>query len=275
MVAVPAVAVAAAAVVAGLVMHRRLVVYLAVMAVFFVPAEALRSIRRHSAFPAGTLTDLTHFVVNKVFGPMAFGGIAVLLGFGIRAVVPAGIPSTVSSWPFAVQFGLAVVVAEVGGYWAHRAMHRYAWLWRFHKVHHSIEEMGWVAGSRQHPVDWTFSRICAGVPMIALGLPAGIFGLYGLVSSLNTVLCHSNFRYGLGPLRHLFVTPEFHHWHHADEPEAYNRNFAAQFSVTDRIFGTLYRNAEPWPERYGVGETAPDGWVNQVVWPLRKSTPTG
>ncbi len=262
---------AAAAVASALVLHPKLAVYVVVMAAFFVPAEAFRSIRRHSAFPAGTLTDLTHFVVNKVFSPLGLAGVAVAMGWAIRLVVPGAVPATVGRWPFGVQFVLAVVAAELGGYWAHRWMHRFGWLWRFHKVHHSIGEMGWVAGSRQHPFDWAFSRVCAAVPMLALGLPAGIFGLYGLLSGFNTVLCHSNVRVRFGPLRHLIVTPEFHHWHHADQPEAYNRNFAGQLAILDRLFGTARRGPRGWPERYGIAEPVPSGWLAQIAWPLRAS----
>ena len=38
----------------------------------------------------------------------------------------------------------ALGIAMVGNffyYWMHRAQHRFGWLWRFHKVHHSITEM--------------------------------------------------------------------------------------------------------------------------------------
>ncbi len=267
------VVVAAVAVVGALVLHPKLIVYLAVMAALFVPAEALRSVRRHAAFPSGTLTDLTHFVVNKVFSPIAFVGVAAVVGLGVRTVVPPALPSTVRDAPFAVQFALAVVCAELAGYWAHRWMHRYAWLWRFHKIHHSVEEMGWVAGSRQHPADWGFSRACAAVPMLALGLPAGIFGLYGLWSSFNTVLTHSNVRIRLGPLRYVIVTSEYHHWHHAGNPEAYNRNYAAQLPVMDLLFGTMHRPAEVWPDVYGIGEEAPSGWLAQIAWPFRAAAP--
>src|SRR6266550_4042913 len=47
---------------------------------------------------------------------------------------------------------------DVVQYWAHRATHQVPFLWRFHKVHHSIEEMDWLAAGRLHPLDSVFTR---------------------------------------------------------------------------------------------------------------------
>lgn len=46
-----------------------------------------------------------------------------------------------------------VLVADFTQYWVHRTFHTVPWLWRFHAIHHSAEEMDWLAGSRLHLVD--------------------------------------------------------------------------------------------------------------------------
>jgi sterol desaturase/sphingolipid hydroxylase (fatty acid hydroxylase superfamily) len=33
-------------------------------------------------------------------------------------------------------------------------------LWRFHAVHHSTEQMDWVAAGRLHPLDSAFTQAC-------------------------------------------------------------------------------------------------------------------
>ncbi len=43
--------------------------------------------------------------------------------------------------------------------------------------------------------------------------------------------------------------------------------------ILDRLFGTRYL-PETWPERYGVGEPQPDGYLRQLAWPFRTPTPT-
>ena len=74
---------------------------------------------------------------------------------------------------------------------------------------------------------------------------------------------------GLGPLRHIVVTPNFHHWHHTQDAEGIDRNFAAHFAFLDHLFGTSAHTQQRWPERYGVvGDYVPNGFFRQLVFPL-------
>jgi sterol desaturase/sphingolipid hydroxylase (fatty acid hydroxylase superfamily) len=50
--------------------------------------------------------------------------------------------------PGVVQFVAVLVTADLMEYVTHRAMHEVPTLWRFHAVHHSVEQMDWMAGSR-------------------------------------------------------------------------------------------------------------------------------
>jgi sterol desaturase/sphingolipid hydroxylase (fatty acid hydroxylase superfamily) len=70
------------------------------------------------------------------------------------------------------------------------------------------------------------------------------------------------------PLRWVIATPQFHHWHHAREPRAYNSNYAGEFPAVDALFGTLYLPARGWPARYGVDDSEPAGYLRQLVRPL-------
>ena len=63
----------------------------------------------------------------------------------------------------------------VGGYWGHRLSHTVPFLWRFHAVHHSIEEMDWLAAGRLHPLDQAFTQACAILPLFLLGYSRGVF----------------------------------------------------------------------------------------------------
>ena len=58
---------------------------------------------------------------------------------------------------------------------ASRLTHRVPLLWRFHSVHHSIEQMDWVASGRLHPLDSAFTQACTIAPLIILGYHAGVF----------------------------------------------------------------------------------------------------
>jgi sterol desaturase/sphingolipid hydroxylase (fatty acid hydroxylase superfamily) len=80
---------------------------------------------------------------------------------------------------------------------------------------------------------------------------------------------HANLRTRTGWLDAVLVTPRFHHWHHAADPAARDKNFAVHFPWLDRLFGTHHLPAGAWPARYGVdGDAPPAGFAAQLAWPF-------
>ena len=65
------------------------------------------------------------------------------------------------------------------------------------------------------------------------------------------------------------MTPEFHHWHHADEEGAINSNYSVFLPLWDIVFGTYFMPADRRPQRYGVTEPMPPGVVRQLLHPFR------
>ena len=76
-------------------------------------------------------------------------------------------------------------------------------------------------------------------------------------------------------MRHIIVGPDFHHWHHANEREAYRRNFAAQLAFWDRLFGTLHLPADRRPAAFGTGERLPQGLLGTLAYPFRRAARAG
>ncbi|MGL6043873.1 MAG: sterol desaturase family protein, partial [Sandaracinobacteroides sp.] len=72
----------------------------------------------------------------------------------------------------------------------------------------------------------------------------------------------------LGPLEWLIASPRYHHWHHANQAQAIDRNFGGQTLVWDRLFGTLYL-PEPFPARYGTDEPLPADYPSQLMAPFK------
>jgi sterol desaturase/sphingolipid hydroxylase (fatty acid hydroxylase superfamily) len=83
----------------------------------------------------------------------------------------------------------------------------------------------------------------------------------------QAVFVHANVRFRFGPLRWVIATPEFHHWHHANEPEHVNRNYSG-FPVVDALFGTLHL-PKRWPSSYGIDEPQPEAYLAQLQWSFR------
>lgn len=58
-------------------------------------------------------------------------------------------------------------------WWTHRLLHRIPKLWEYHKVHHSVEEMGFAAHLRYHWMETVVYRFLEYLPLALLGI-----GLY-------------------------------------------------------------------------------------------------
>jgi sterol desaturase/sphingolipid hydroxylase (fatty acid hydroxylase superfamily) len=183
--------------------------------------------------------------------------------------------------PTWIRFASALLVAEFGFYWGHRWMHQFAFLWRFHAIHHSAAEMDWLVNTRAHPVDLLFTRLCGYVPLYLLGLaqPAAnrvdwVPLAVALAGSLWGYFIHANLRWRLGWLEYLIATPAFHHWHHhnAGPGGARHANYAPTLPFLDRIFGTWYLDKAGFPDKYGIDEPVGSGLVRQLLQPFTKTS---
>jgi sterol desaturase/sphingolipid hydroxylase (fatty acid hydroxylase superfamily) len=241
---------------------------LLVAAAVFVPFERLAGLYpAQRTFRAGWATDLLTGIVN---GLMLYAALLLALG-GLDAVAAACVPqlrSWVETRPLWAQVLLALALGDLGVYGIHRLQHAVPWLWRFHAVHHSAEEMDWLIGFRFHPFDLLLIRIASLGPLVALHMTPAAIGIFIAVSGWQGWLVHANVRVRYGPLRWLLVSPEFHHWHHSAEREAYDRNYASLVALWDVLFGTVHLPHARRPLRYGVDERMPAGWVGRFFHPF-------
>jgi len=178
----------------------------------------------------------------------------------------------VASLPLVFQICEILLITDFFQYWIHRAFHRIPALWNFHAIHHSAERMDWLAGSRLHLVDIVVTRACTYMPLFILGFADSALLGYGVIVTLQATLIHANLRFTFGPLRYVLVTPQFHHWHHSDQPEAIDKNFAVHLPIWDWMFGSYHLPDQRWPKTYGVGGIKPpDGFLRQLFWPFKGS----
>jgi sterol desaturase/sphingolipid hydroxylase (fatty acid hydroxylase superfamily) len=135
-----------------------LVFGLMVLAAVFILVERAFGLRPQRVFRRGWATDLVHFVADHFISLVGIAVVVVVMGTLLRSAMPAGSPTAVHPQPELLHFVGTTLLAEVGGYWGHRAAHRVPFLWRFHKLHHSIAEMDWLASGCVHPIDHAFLR---------------------------------------------------------------------------------------------------------------------
>ena len=216
-------------------------------------------------------TDLAYFGLNHLL----VGLVLLTVNFLVHALFGWSTGTSLQRWvgslPFVPQLLLCVLVADLAQYAVHRAYHRVPWLWRFHAVHHSIETLDWLAGSRLHVFEQVATRVAVLGALYIAGFGKTVLDAYIVVVGFHAVLNHSNLHLPWGPLRWVIVTPDFHHWHHASDRQALDRNYAAHFSFLDHLFGTAVPAQSGFPERYGVvGGGVPPGFLRQFVYPFTR-----
>lgn len=240
-----------------------------ILACIFIPLERLAPLHpEQGLLRRNWANDLFYLMFN---GFVVRAGAFVLVGaamVGLRMVMDADTTEVVRSQPLWLQVIEVIIIADIGYYLAHRSFHAVPFLWQFHAVHHSIEEMDWLASHRVHPVDQIISSSVSLLPVFFLGFSSGAVAIYALIYHFHSLLVHSNIRVDFGPLKWLLASPNYHHWHHANQPEAYGRNFAAQLSIIDAIAGTLFMPGQH-PEKYGLNDPMPALYHQQFLHPFR------
>lgn len=241
------------------------------VALIFVPIERLLPARREQrTLRRGWFNDTIYFLFNRI--PIGIGLLCMaMLGLMIGdAFVPSEVRAIVARQPVWLEVVALILIADLSFYAVHRLFHTIPALWRFHAIHHSIEELDWLAAHRVHPVDQILTKGAALVPTFALGFSDGALAIFFILYQWHSLMLHANLRIGFGPLHWVIASPCFHHWHHADHPEAWNRNFSAQLPVWDMVFGTAHMRRDALPTRYGIEEDVPPTYARQLLYPFRR-----
>ena len=237
----------------------------------FIFIEKLFALRKDQpVFRPEWQTDFHHFIVNHMIVGFVLLATNLLVHKLFGWAANDGIRGWVQNLNFFAAVFLIVLVADLVQYWTHRAYHEVPLMWRLHAVHDSVKSMDWLAGSRQHILELIITRTLVLAPIYVLGFSKEVIDTYIVIVGFQAVFNHANVSVRLGPLRYVIVTPNFHHWHHAQDDEAIDKNYAAHFAFLNHLFGTAVQSDRAWPEHYGVvGDYVPNGFFKQLVFPFR------
>ncbi len=212
--------------------------------------------------------DFLYFCINHLL-------ISVLLLIGNFVVakfhwaMSDTLQGAVQSIPVIYQVVIALIVADFILYWEHRSFHEVGKLWPFHAVHHSVETMDWMAGSRSHIGQTIIERSLVMLALYLVGFDKAALDAYVTIAALQAIIIHCNINVPFGPIKYLFVTPQYHHWHHSSESPAIDTNYAAHTTLFDRLFGTYHMPVEHWPAHYGTTKRLPRNFKGQFLYPFK------
>ena len=253
----------------------RLSLWLVLLAIIFVPLERYFGERHAGRSRTELASDLGFYFISSLLPAVLLAAPLALVAIAGQRLLPDALPAAMTALPLWAKLLLGLLIGEVGTYWGHRLSHEVPWLWRYHAVHHSTEQLYFLANTRTHPVDMVITRLFGLTPLYLLGLAgpnaAGSAApvLLLLIGTVWGFFIHANLRWRFGPLEWLVATPAFHHWHHS-KFEHINRNYASTLPVLDRLFGTHHLPPE-WPASCGIEAPMPVGLGGQLLAPWRRA----
>jgi len=189
------------------------------------------------------------------------------LGFTIKSIMLFDI----SELPSGLQLLVFFVLLDFVQWFTHILLHKYAFLWEFHKVHHSVKEMGFAAHLRYHWMENIFYKPLKTIAVMLLGgfEPTQAFIVHFVAIAIGH-LNHSNIKISWGLLKYVFNNPVMHLYHHAKSlPKGRKKgvNFGISLSIWDYIFKTNYI-----PENCGAialgwegDENFPKNFIGQLL----------
>ncbi len=178
----------------------------------------------------------------------------------------------VNSLPTWSRLLIFFVVADFVQWNTHRMLHRVNFLWNFHKVHHSVKEMGFAAHLRYHWMETVVYKSMLYIPMAIIGGfsvndVAFVYFFTIAVGHLN----HANLGWDYGVLKYIFNNPKMHIWHHSKKlPVRYGVNFGLTLSVWDYLFKTNYvpKNGRDIELGFANDESFPQDFLQQEIYPI-------
>jgi sterol desaturase/sphingolipid hydroxylase (fatty acid hydroxylase superfamily) len=177
----------------------------------------------------------------------------------------------VSAWPAWVQLLFFLVLHDFYIYCFHRYQHSSKYFWRTHEAHHTNTNVDWLSGSRSHSLEILINQTIEFAPIVLLGAAPEVAIYKGMIDSIWGMYIHANIDVEEGWLQYIINGPEMHHWHHAADAEAHNKNFATKLAVWDWLFGTAYYPKGRKPKQYGLPEVDfPKNYFKQHAFAFRK-----
>ena len=219
------------------------------------------------------------FLLNLIV-LIALSNTAVLFFNDVLAIVNLSIANfqlfDIKTFPYWARLLVFFVIIDFVQWFTHTLLHKYQFLWNFHKVHHSVKQMGFAAHLRYHWMEPVFYNSMKYIPLAIMGgFSAQDVAIVHFFNIAIGHLNHANINWDYGYLKYILNNPKMHIWHHARElPKGRKNgvNFGITLSIWDYIFKTNYI---PYSGRdielgFEGDEEFPKDFIKQELYPLVK-----
>jgi sterol desaturase/sphingolipid hydroxylase (fatty acid hydroxylase superfamily) len=181
----------------------------------------------------------------------------------------------VSTWAPWLQLLVFFMILDFVQWFTHILLHKYPLLWRFHKVHHSVKEMGFAAHLRYHWMENLFYKPLKtfGVMIIGGFEPNQAFIVHFITIAIGH-FNHANIKITWGVFKYILNNPVMHLYHHASEiPKGKNGvNYGISLSVWDYLFNTNYIPEDSGNVEIGFkdDDRFPTNFITQNLYGFKK-----
>ncbi len=182
----------------------------------------------------------------------------------------------VNTFPIWLRLFVFFIIIDFVQWFTHTLLHKYEFLWNFHKVHHSVKEMGFAAHLRYHWMEPVLYNSMKYIPLAIMGgFTAQDVAIVHFFNITIGHLNHANINWDYGFLKYILNNPKMHIWHHAKElPEGRKNgvNFGITLSIWDYIFKTNYipHSGRDIELGFEGEEDFPKNFIHQEMYPLGK-----
>lgn len=219
---------------------------------------------RHAAVNFGL--TLIHLIIHTLLAIIIIkiSDWSVANRFGIIHWAGAGILATILLTILIVDF--------FGGWLVHLIEHKVKFLWRFHVVHHSDNNVDVTTGLRHHPVESVLRGLFFFIGIAVSGAPMYAVMIYQTVLIFFTAFEHANIslpKWLDNMLSFIFVSPNMHKVHHHWKQPFTDSNYGAILSIWDRLLGT-FKKLSPKEIRYGIDRDYPNEKDEDFILLIKK-----
>ena len=222
---------------------------------------------------------LFNFFLFSLIGYNALSNVGVELFndflslFGVDNIVAFEL----QTWPVWSQLLIMFVIADFIQWNVHRQLHKQPFLWKFHKIHHSVKEMGFAAQFRFHFLETIVYKTVQYVPLAMIGFGIEQFFVVHMFSVFIGHLNHANVGWNYGIFGYIINNPRMHIWHHSKalpREHPFGMNYGISLSIWDYLFRTAYVPKDGRDIEIGFhgDEKFPTDFKNQLLYPFKNDS---